>query len=230
MSTVLAISDMHAPWYHRDTVAFLKALKRRYRPDLVVCLGDEGDQYGISDYDHAPEAPSAGDEYTQMIEALNPVYNLFPVVRSCVSNHTSRPFRRASKYGIPSVYLRSYKDFMQAPKEWEWVDSIEIDGVEYFHGEGYSGAMGALKAALDRMQPVVMAHLHAYAGVLYSANSKHLVFGVNGGCLVDRSSIAFQYGKHIAAKPIIGCPIIKDGIPSYIHMQMDRHGRWNGEL
>ncbi len=125
--------------------------------------------------------------------------------------------------------MREYKDFMQAPKDWSWHDSVDIDGVRYSHGEGQSGALGALKCAQSNMQSCVIGHLHAYAGVLYNANPKHLFFGFNAGCLIDRNAYAFSYGKHIAAKPILGCGIINKSIPVFVPMML-KNGRWTGQL
>ncbi len=129
MSTVLAISDLHAPFEHRDALDFLRELKRKYKPSQVICLGDESDQHAMSMHDHDPNGHSAGDEYGLMLEHLQPFYDLFPVCRSMHSNHTSMPFRRASKFGIPNAYLKSYAEFMKAPKGWSWHNSAEVDGV-----------------------------------------------------------------------------------------------------
>ena len=40
-SCILIISDMHAPYGHQDTIPFLKEIKRVYKPDRVVCVGDD---------------------------------------------------------------------------------------------------------------------------------------------------------------------------------------------
>lgn len=42
-SRILFISDMHIPYHHVDTIAFLKHLKAKYKPTRVICLGDEVD-------------------------------------------------------------------------------------------------------------------------------------------------------------------------------------------
>ena len=40
---ILFISDMHIPYHHPDTFAFLAAAKKKYKPTRVVCVGDEVD-------------------------------------------------------------------------------------------------------------------------------------------------------------------------------------------
>ena len=45
---VLVISDMHLPFQHKDTFRFLQALKDKYKPSTVVCIGDECDKHSLS--------------------------------------------------------------------------------------------------------------------------------------------------------------------------------------
>lgn len=225
---VLTISDMHAPFQHPDHVAFLKWLKEKYRPDEVVCLGDELDAHALSDYDHDPDGMSAGDELVAAIESLQPIYKLFPKVKVCTSNHTARPYRQAYKHGIPRAFLRDYKEFLKAPKGWEWADSWEVDGVIYEHGEGFSGQNAALKAAQANMQSTVIGHVHSFASIQYNANPRHLIFGMNSGCLIDVKKYAFEYGKKHKNKPIIGTGLVIKGVPVFVPMLLDKHGRWIG--
>lgn len=223
---VLVIPDLQIPFEHKDTIAFLKWAKKKFSPDLVVNVGDEVDMHALSEWDHDPDGYSAGHELKMAIEKLEEHYDLFPRVQVCTSNHTARPFRRAFKYGIPKAYLKGYADFLKAPKGWQWADSFDIDGVRYEHGEGQSGPQGALKAALANMCPTVIGHIHSHAGILYSANDKHLIYGFNVGSLIDRHAYAFGYGKLMKSKPILGVGVVDKGIPTYIPMLLDRHGRW----
>lgn len=230
MSTVLAIPDLHCPFQHPDAFKFLKAVKRKYKPNEVVCLGDEMDAHAISMHDSDPDGLGAGDELTAAITELKKLYKIFPKVKVCTSNHGSLPYRRAYKFGLPRAFLKSYKEFLQAPAGWTWADEHEVDGIIYEHGESFAGQQGAIKSANANMQSTVIGHIHAFAGIQYSANQKHLIFGFNVGCLIDNSAYAFAYGKKFKAKPILGCGIIKDGIPTFIPMLLDKQGRWLGKI
>lgn len=230
MSTVLVIPDMHIPFHHKDTLEFLKRVKKKYNPNKFICLGDEADYHGLGNYDHDPDGRSAGDEHSELLKHLIPFYKEFPTMDVCTSNHTSRPFRMAYKHGIPKAFMRDYKDFLQAPKGWNWKDSFEIDGVIFEHGEAFSGRNGAIKSAEANMQSTVIGHLHSHAGIQYLANDKHLIFGFNVGCLIDRHEYAFNYGKHFKNKPILGCGIISEGIPTFIPMLLTSKGKWVGKL
>jgi len=228
MSTVLAIPDLHMPFQHRDAFEFLAQVKRKYRPDIIINLGDEVDHHALSDHDHDVDGHSAGDEFQMALEEMSHLYAMFPSCGVAVSNHGLRPFRRAYRYGLPKAFLRDYHEFMQAPPGWRWEDSFTVDGVVYEHGMGMSGPGGALKAALANMASTVIGHLHSWAGIAFSANQKCLVWGMNAGCLLDRDRYAFAYGRIHKSKPILGCGIIRDAVPTYIPMILNRSGRWTG--
>src|SRR5438445_200303 len=92
---ILVISDMHHPYSHPDTLSFLKALKAKYKPDTVVCIGDEIDAHDMSFHDSNPDLDSAGVELDKAIKSLTPIYKLFPNVTVVESNHGSMVFRKA---------------------------------------------------------------------------------------------------------------------------------------
>ena len=208
---VLAIPDFHAPFGHKDAADFLSDLKKEYKPQKVICLGDEVDAYSLSDWDHSPDAMSAGDEYKAAIKQLQPLYKLFPKVMVCESNHGRRPFRKALKAGLPEVYMRKYHEFMQSPKGWHWAHSWTIDSTIYQHGDGYSGAQGAMKAAIANRRSTVIGHIHSNAGAVHLAGANDQIFALNAGCLVDTKAYAFAYGAHHGSKPVLGAGIIIDG-------------------
>ena len=227
---VLAIPDIHAPFSHPDYLQFLESVKIKFRPTDVVCLGDEADFHALSDYDKDPDGFSAGDELKATVKELQPLYRMFSKVKVCTSNHTSRPFRKALKHGIPSELLKTYREFLQAPKDWHWADHWEVDGVIYEHGDPFTGQQAAIKAALANAQSTVIGHIHAFAGIQWSANPTRLLFGFNAGCLIDKDRYAFAYGAKMKAKPILGCGIIANKIPMFIPMILNRRGRWVGKL
>lgn len=227
---VLAIPDLHVPFNHKDAFRFLSAVKRKYRPNEVINLGDLEDWHSISMHDHDPDGLSPGMELQALRKGVKPLFKLFPHMKICTSNHGSLPLRRAFKFGFPSELIKSYKDILEMPKTWQIADNWEVDGVVYEHGEAFGGASGAIKSANANMQSTVIGHIHAFAGIQYSANSKHLIFGFNAGCLIDRHKYAFAYGKKIKAKPILGCGIIIDGVPTFIPFKMDKRGNWTGKL
>jgi len=230
---VLAISDLQIPFEHKDALRFLKAIKSTYQPTKIVCIGDEIDFHAISDYEADPDGLSPGDEMRKALKRLKPYYKLFPKVMSCVSNHTSRPFRRAFKSGIPIGFLKTYSEFLEAPKGWEWRDYWIVDGVRYEHGHNLGGGMGrqvCATAPVKTGRSTVFGHFHSSAGTHFTANPEGLYFGMNVGCLIDDSAYAFAYSKNSKSRPILGCGIVDSGVPTFVPMLLNKGGRWVGEL
>jgi hypothetical protein len=193
-------------------------------------LGDEVDFHAISDYDTDPDGMSAGDELKAAIAALQPLYKLFPVMKVCTSNHTSRPFRKAVKVGLPSELIKPYREFLEAPKGWDWAEYWEIDEIIFEHGDPLTGATAAIKAATANSQSTVIGHVHAFAGIQWHATPRQLIFGFNVGCLIDKDAYAFAYGAKIKTKPVLGCGIIEGQVPMFIPMLLDKSGRWIKKL
>ena len=220
MSKVLAIPDLHFPFHHAKTFSFLLNVKKRFDPDQIVCLGDEADMHAFSTkFSSNPDGFSAGHELEEAIKYLKCLYEIFPKVKVCESNHTVRPYKKAFDFGLPSRFLKGYRELLEAPVGWHWKDRWEIDGVIYEHGEGLSGSAAQVKSVRENMKSTVFGHIHSFAGVQYVATNDKTLFGFNAGCLIDRNAYAFAYGAKIRNKPILGCGIIDDGVPTFIPLQ-----------
>lgn len=207
--TVMAIPDLHFPYHHPDALKFLISVYEEMQPDLVICLGDEVDMAALSFHDKDPSMPSAKDEYEAAIEHLGDLYRAFPNMLVCQSNHTSRPFRVAHKAGLPVHYMKSYEEFLQAPKGWSWHDRIVINDVMYIHGDPKSGRNAAWAWMNENKMSTVIGHIHGHGGVQYSASPYKKTFALNAGCLIDERAMAFRYGAKYAHKATLGCGIIK---------------------
>jgi hypothetical protein len=209
---VLTISDLHCPFQHPAAFDFLNDLRKEYKPTKIICLGDEADFAGISFHKKNPDMPSPGDEYKKLIASLKPLFKLFPKVEVCTSNHTSRPYRMAFDVGLPSVFVKSYREFLGAPRGWSWHNRIRVDGVYYDHGEMLSGRDGAYKGMLQLKSSFVCGHLHSHAGVTYSESPDHQSFAMNSGCLIDPNHTAFSYSAKMRNKASLGTGIVIEGV------------------
>lgn len=230
MSNVLALSDQQEPFGHRDYLMFALELRREFRCDLIVSVGDELDNHMLSDYDKDPDGMSGGHEVEAAIEKLLPFYKAFPKMMLCYSNHSGRIYRKAMQAGISKRWIKSIPEVIGSPKNWKWKRSWEIDGVKYLHGLGYSGRLGALNAAIDNHKPCVIGHLHSDAGILYVSNGDNAIWGMNVGCGIDAKAYAFKYGIDMRKKPVLGAGIIRNGSPIFVEMKCNKRGRWTGDF
>lgn len=225
--TILVISDLHAPYSHIDTVPFLKAIKKKYKPTRVILSGDEVDYHAISFHDSDPDLDSPGKELEKAIAQLEPIYRLFPVAEVLESNHGSLVMRKALANGLSTKFFKTPGEIIKAPKGWSWhFDIITIlpTGFScYFH---HSKGANVKKNSQGMGISFVQGHHHESFEIQYWGNPNALLFGMTVGCLVDPNSLAMAYNKNNLKRPVIGCGIIIEGIPQLIPMLLDKNGRW----
>lgn len=219
MRSSLVLPDLHFPFHHPASLDFLADLRRQYRPKVVVCIGDLGDQHGWSRHDRLPDAPGQAEEYRLTLAACRDLYKLFPRVLACVGNHDTRLAMKALRAGIPSSLHRTVATIYESPRGWQWADAHTVDGVAYEHGHHYKGKGAALAAARDNRMPTVVGHFHATAGVEYSASRVNTIWGLSVGCLVDAGSPGMAYAKQTAGKPVLGAGVVVDGVPMFVPMR-----------
>lgn len=227
---LLVISDMHHPYAHPDLLAFLKAVKTKYKPDTVVCIGDEVDFHDLSYHESDPELDSAGVELEKAIKSLRPIYKLFPKVTVVESNHGSMVLRKAKSGKIPKRAIKSYNDILEAPRGWNWVFDTIIQtplGPVYFcHGK--SGTAGRLASQYG--MSCVQGHFHEKAQITYISTPEKLMFDAHTGCLADDKSLALGYNKINPKRPVVSLIVISNGIPQIVPMVLKKGGRWIGRL
>lgn len=228
--SVLVISDLHAPYSHPDALAFLKAVKSKYKPDTVVCIGDEVDFHALSFHDSDPDLDSAGVELQKAVKSLTPLYKLFPKCTVIESNHGSMVLRKGLHGGMPKAVLKGYNEILKAPKGWSWVfDTIvktPMGPVYFCHGK--TSAAGRLASQYG--MSAVQGHFHEKAQITYISTPEKLMFDCHTGCLADDKSLALGYNKVNAKRPIVSIVVIVQGIPQIIPMVLKKGGRWVGKL
>jgi len=230
-SSVLLISDLHCPWEHPDAFEFLKALKKKIKPEFILNLGDEADAHALSFHDTDSDLMSAGDELIATKKKLHELEKIFPEMTLLHSNHSSLIYRRALKHGMPRAYLKHYNEFLEIGPGWQWVDDINFkvsDGSEVFATHGISA--DGLKLAMQYGKNIVQGHFHSKFNIQYFSNPDNLIWSMSCGCLTKQSSLAFQYARNFRMRFVIGTGAIIDGHPKLFAMQMDKHGRWTGKI
>lgn len=227
---VLVIPDIHIPFQHPDAFDFLQCVSEELRPTRVVSIGDSLDMHALSRFVHDPDGMSAGDEYKRTMLLLKQLYTIFPDVVEVESTHNFRVFKRAFEAGIPKILLKEYRDMIQAPEGWEFVENVEIDGILYEHGISFGGANVARTAATYNRKSTVIGHHHTQGGICYLANRKDLIFGMSVGCLIDTGAYTFEYAHSNKQKQVLMCGGVFHGVPITYPMILNAKGRWIGKL
>lgn len=227
---VLIISDLHAPYGHPDTVAFLKAVKKKYKPTRVIQSGDEADFAAISYHDKDNDLDAAGPELEKAIKALRPIYKLFPNVEVLESNHGSLVMRKALTNGMSRKFFKSPGEILQAPKGWSWHFDLTItlpngQRCYFHHSKGKPLKTGQLYGMSH-----VCGHLHESFDIQYWSTPEALHFAMTVSSLVNKKSLAMAYCKNNQKRPIVGVGLIIDSLPILIPMRLDSRGRWTKKL
>lgn len=228
---IMVIGDLHAPYTHQDALAFLKHVRDTYKPDMCVQVGDETDGHAISFHDSDPNLDSAGVELEKAKVILEKVHELFPNLLVCDSNHGSLVYRRAKAHGLPVQFIKKYRDILfpeHGAPQWSWADAWVLNtplGPVRFQHQVSGDFM--LNASHERTS-LVLGHEHGRFEVQYAASSTALYFGAYAGCLIDRKSLAYAYGKLTRKKPIMGVLLITNGCPQLVPMLLSEDNRWVG--
>lgn len=230
--SILVIPDLHAPFQHPDAFKFLDAVNEKYLPQKVVQLGDEVDGHTISFHQSDPDIPfSPSSELDKAIWHLKDLYVIFPRMNLIESNHGSLVYRRQKFAGLPRSVIKEWRDILEAPKNWVWSFDLTLQMSNgqyvYFH---HGQSKNVLRNSQQRSMCYVQGHHHGNFEIQYWANPLNLFWAMTSGCLIDRKSLAFYYGKNNLPKPILGCSVIINGIPKLIPMTLNKKDRWIGKL
>lgn len=227
---LLIISDLHVPYHHSDSFRFLEAIKEKYDPPQVICIGDEIDWHSISFHDSDPELFSASHELEQSIEKLSTLYKMFPKMKILESNHGSLVYRKQKFHGLPRSVFKDYRDILEAPRGWSWHNELLINykGTPYYFHHGLN--KDCLKVAQQRGVNFIQGHHHTEFCIKYFNTGRKILFGMTVGCLINRNSLAFAYAKNNVLPQMLGCGIIIDGQPKLLPLVENKNGRWNGKI
>jgi len=224
---ILLISDLHVPYHHKDTLAFLQYLKVKYKPTRVICLGDLEDKHALSYHDSDPDLPSAGDELSKALPVIAKLHDMFPVMSILDSNHGSLVYRKAKTHGIPKSYIKPYNQLLGVGDGWTWHNDLVInlpDGNSCYlhHGKSARGLILTQQMGMSSVQ----GHYHNSFSVEYHGTPIALNWAMQVGCLIDHKSYAFSYANVNIKRQIIGTGLIIDSQPLLVPLLMDGNGNW----
>lgn len=199
---ILIIGDIHAPFNLKEYLRFCRIQQEKFKCGRVIFIGDLIDNHYSSYHETNPDGLSAGDELDLAISEIQEYYKVFPNADVVIGNHDRLVYRKAFSSGVSKRWIKEYKEVLNTPN-WNFVENIEIYGVNINHGEGGTARIKMKK----ELQSQVQGHLHSelYAEFLVGKNFR--IFGLQVGCGIDFKSYAMEYGKNFK-KPAIGCGVL----------------------
>ena len=201
---ILVIGDIHAPFTLDGYLEFCEEMYARYNCNQVIFIGDIIDNHYASFHATDPDGMGGGDELDVAIEHVKMWSNAFPVADVCIGNHDRIIMRKAFDSQIPSRWIKSYNEVLGT--NWNWVEQIVYDDVQYIHGEGGT----ARTKSKNDMMSTVQGHIHTQAYVEWSVGKMFKIFGMQVGCGIDSKSYAAAYAKNFK-KQAIGCGVVIGG-------------------
>lgn len=228
---ILFISDLHAPYHHKDSLPFLAKIKEKYKPTRIIGIGDEVDFHALSFHNSDPDLDSAGVELIRAQKTMQQLKKLFPIMDLVHSNHGSMVYRKAKAAGMPRHVLKPYNEVLGIGEGWEWHRHLTIKqengpSIYVTHGSKKNSEVYARQLGCC----VVQGHYHEDFRVGYFNSPTGLIWGANIGCLLDDEELAFEYNKINPLRPVLGTLIVEYGVPRLIPMITDENGNWNGRI
>lgn len=228
MSVTLIIPDLHLPFHHLRSFEFIEEAIRKYKPATVVCVGDEID-FGTMDrfknrnqVDMTPK-----EELEKAKEGLRILYKLCPTLHICKSNHIQRVDRTAHNNSIPSQFLKSFREVIDAPPTWVWHEQFLIEGTDdkgrdylfcVIHGHQTKADNSARKWSLLQGISTVAGHNHTKACITYDKTNDVNVWSMSVGSLIDENAETFNYNDRYTRRPITCLGVVENNVPHIIPM------------
>lgn len=202
---ILVIGDLHEPFCLDGYLEFCQDTYARYNCNQVIFIGDIIDNHYSSYHETDADGLGGGDELDLAIEKIAQWYRAFPVADVTIGNHDRIIMRKAFTGSIPRRWIKSYNEVLGTPN-WNWVERIEYDNVQFVHGEGGT----ARTKAKNDMMSTVQGHIHTQAYTEFHVGKNFKIFGMQVGCGVNSKSYAAAYAKHFR-KQAIGCGVVIGG-------------------
>jgi predicted phosphodiesterase len=201
---ILVIGDIHAPFVLDGYLEFCKDMYARHNCNQVIFIGDIIDNHYSSYHETDPDGMGGGEELDAAIQVVAEWSKAFPKADVIIGNHDRMIMRKAFSSAIPKQWIKEYNDVLGT--NWNWVERIVYDDVQYVHGEG---GTARTKAKADMMS-TVQGHIHTQAYCEWMVGRNFRVFGMQVGCGVDSNAYASAYARHFK-KQAIGCGVVIGG-------------------
>lgn len=200
---ILVIGDLHEPFCLDGYLEHCIETYQRFNCNQVIFIGDLVDNHYAS-YHESDERIGGTDELSRCIEKIQGWKEAFPVADVIIGNHDRLIMRKAVTSNIPREWIKSYNEVLGT--NWNWVERIVYDKVQYVHGEGGT----ARTRARNDFMSTVQGHIHTQSYVEFYVGNTFKIFAMQVGCGIDRDSFAMAYAKNFK-KQSIGCGVVLGG-------------------
>jgi len=228
---IMYIADTHIPYIHNDYIDFVKAVKKKYKPQEIYHLGDLIDNHAISYHESSPELFSAGDELEMSKDFIQELGKVCPKMVILQGNHDRLPIRKARTAGLPSRWIKENSEVFDMPKGWIWKNehTAELgDGRKVWIRHQFCA--NPLDMAIRNDICIAQGHYHNKGRIDSLTDKYNNVWAMTVGCGIDDKSRAYEYNKLDKERPVLNVCVSINGIPYTEWMILDEENNWIGEL
>lgn len=230
MENTVFISDTHAPYHHRDALAFISAAKEEYGFVQGKHVGDVVDNHFSSYHEIEPGTYAAKEEHYRAKRFVQQLAEIYPNLVVTLGNHDLLTTRKAKTANIMEEHILDYNSRYDV--EWDWVER------DFFRINKYANCLLTHSISSSTQNNAhkfshcsVQGHHHHLFGIEFAGDPNVLRWAMSVGCLIDDSSPAMNYNKKVVLKrPILGMGGIYEDFPILIPMQLKKSGRWDGRM
>lgn len=220
---VLVIADLQFPYEHPKGLEFYTQVRDRFKPDVVVQIGDLIDNHHASHFLKEVNLPNATEEISQTQEKIRQWAEVFPKMIILKGNHEARLEKAMKSVGLPASILKTIPEIFNFPEGWEFRNTVELDGALYTHFAGLGGKHSSKRTAELARQSIIQGHLHKSCGIEYHKTHFATTFCMTVGSMIDEESPAFGYygESNLMSRPIPAAGIVDDGKYPFIEVMYE---------
>ena len=208
LQKILIVPDCHFPFHNKKAFELMIKAGKKFKPDVVVVLGDFWDFYSVSDHLRDADRKLHFKEEIESGLAGLAQLELLGAKRHCFlsGNHEERLIRHFNKlqqnhelqklFDAGILSKKTIQDFFgRLGKKWEFTPyrkQLKIGKMTFIHDLGQAG-LGAVTNAETVMQgSVVMGHVHSNQMVIKSNLKGKTHCAASFGWLGDSNEIEYM--------------------------------------
>ncbi len=232
--SILVLSDLHFPYQKKEFFKWIKKLKKKIKPTLVVMIGDLFDAHSVSTHLHSPELKNIKYELEEARVCIKKLRKIFDCPMPIMwGNHDIRIQRLAERSAMPQSFLKDINTILGIDKKWKWTwhDKLIVqlpNKTNLFFTHHFKA--NVLASAKELGMSLCVGHQHTKSSIELFSSPLALNFAMCVGSSIEPKHEAFKYGKNFIKRPIISCASIVNSIPQLHPMFLDNNGKWTGQV
>lgn len=207
---LLIIPDTHVPFHHKQNFKTMIAAAKKFKPDIIVILGDFADAYAVSSH---TKSPSKTVRFNEEVYQVNCALDLVDSIGArrkeyIMGNHENRLERYVADRAPEMDGLVSWNEMLHLrDRKWnvtEYGQEVEIGEVYFTHDCGHAGKYAHYQSYDAVQHNVVIGHTHrmGYTVIGNSRGKPHV--SAMFGWLGDPDEIKYEHRIKVRRNSVQG--------------------------